>query len=83
MVNKAWKEERTSVLDTVKMDGPVNLIGGGRCNSPGHSAKYCTYIMMTDEGKMAAFNFVQVTEVTLSNAMEKGSRGVFKTLHKE
>lgn len=59
------------MLDEVKSNGPVNLIGDGRCDSPGHNAKYCTYTMMTDEGKMAAINIVQVTEVTSSNAMEK------------
>ena len=71
VVNKAWKEERTSELDAIKRDGPINLIGDGRCDSPGHSAKYCTYTMMTDEGRVVAFNVVQVTEVTSSNAMEK------------
>ena len=71
VVNKAWKEEKSSVLDEVKSNGPVNLIGDGRCDSPGHNAKYCTYTMMTDEGKVAAINVVQVTEVTSSNAMEK------------
>ena len=49
----------------------MNLIGDGRCDSPGHNAKYCTYTMMTDEGKVAGINVVQVTEVTSSNAMEK------------
>ena len=41
---------------------------------------------MTDEGKVAAFNVVQVTEVTSSNAMEKEGfeiKGVFKTLHEK
>ena len=71
VVNKAWKEERSSVLDEVKSNGPVDLIGDGRCDSPGHNAKYCTYTMMTDEGKVAAINVVQVTQVTSSNAMEK------------
>ena len=71
VVNKAWKEERSSVLNEVKSNGPVSLIGDGRCDSPGHNAKYCTYTMMTDEGKVAAINVVQVTEVTSSNAMEK------------
>ena len=71
VVNKAWIEERSSVLDEVKNNGPVNLIGDGRCDSPGHNAKYCTYTMMTDEGKVAAINVIQVTEVTSSNAMEK------------
>ena len=71
VVNKAWKEETSSVLDEVKSNWPVNLTGDGRCDSPGHSTKYCTYTMMTDEGKVAAMNVVQVREVTLSNAMEK------------
>lgn len=70
-VGKRWNIERTAVLNPVKRNGPVNLIGDGRCDSPIHNAKYCTYTMMTDEGKVASFNVVQVTEVTSSNAMEK------------
>ena len=42
VVNKAWKEEKSSVLDEVKSNGPVNLIGDGRCDSPGHNAKLHT-----------------------------------------
>ena len=71
LVDKAWTEERSSVLEAIKREGPVNLIGDGRCDSPGHSAKYCTYTMMNDGGKVAYFSLVQVTEVTSSNAMEK------------
>ena len=59
------------MLDEVKSNGPVSLIGDGRCDSPGHIAKYYTYTMMTDEGKVAAINVAQVTEVTSLNAMEK------------
>ena len=71
LVDKAWTEERCSVLEAIKRDGPVDLIGNGRCDSPGHSDKYCTYTVMTDERKVAYFSLVQVTEVTSSNAMEK------------
>jgi len=71
VVHKAWKEERSSVLDEVKSNGSVNLTGDGSCDSPGQNAKYCTYTMMTDEGKVAAFNVVRATEVTWSNLMEK------------
>ena len=71
MVNKAWTEERLSVLDDIKQKGPVNLIGDGLCDSPGHNAKYCTYTMMTDEGKVVYFSLVHVTEAKSSNAMEK------------
>ena len=59
------------MLGEVKSNGPVNLIGDGRCDTPGHNAKYATYTLMTDEGKVAAINVLQVTEVTSSNVMEK------------
>ena len=52
--------------------GGINLNGDGRCDSPGHSAKYGTYTLMdNDSGKVVAFRVVQVSEVTSSNAMEK------------
>ena len=47
------------------------MFGDGRCDSPGHNAKYSTYTMMNESGKILTFNLVQVTEVTSSNAMEK------------
>lgn len=71
MVNRAWKEKKRSVLDELKNNGPVNLIGNGRCDSPGHNAKYCPYTTMKDEGKVAAIKVVQVTKITSANAMEK------------
>ena len=50
----------------------VNLNGDGRCGSPGHNAKYGTYTFMEDKtAKVVAFNVVQLSEVTSSNAMEK------------
>ena len=50
----------------------INLNGDGRCDSPGHNAKYGTYTLMDDDsGKEVAFRVVQVSEVTSSNAMEK------------
>ena len=40
------------------------LIGDGRCDSPGHSAKYCTYTLMdSDSGKIVDTTVVAVTEV--------------------
>ena len=52
VVDKAWTEERASVIDAIKINGPVDLVGDRRCDSPGHSAKYCTYTMMSDKGKV-------------------------------
>ncbi|KAK3745443.1 hypothetical protein QZH41_005084 [Actinostola sp. cb2023] len=49
-----------------------NLNGDGRCDSPGHNAKYSTYTFMdSDSEKVVSFSVVPVTEVTSSNAMEK------------
>ena len=39
-----------------------------------------TVYMMTDEGKLAVMNVVQVSEVISSNAKEKGLTDAFKTL---
>ena len=48
------------------------IYGDGRCDSPGHNAKYDTYTLMDDDsGIVVAFSVVQVSEVTSSNAMEK------------
>ena len=41
----------------------VDLEGHGRCDSPGHCAKYATY----------TFDVVQISEVSSFNAMEKES----------
>jgi len=50
----------------------VNPEWDGRCNSPGHCAKYGTYTLMDDDtGNVVAFSVVQVSEVSTSNVMEK------------
>ena len=60
------------MIDELSTRAIVNLSGNGRCDSPGHSAKYETYTMMdNDTGKIATFNVVQVSEVNSSNPMEK------------
>ena len=46
----------------------IHLNGDGRCDSPGHNAKYGTYTLMYDDtGKVVTFSVVQVSEVTSSN----------------
>ena len=71
VVDRAWTDEKSKVLNDAKVDGYINLNGDGRCDSPGYSAKYGTYTMMNDEAKIVTFNLVQSTEVSSSNAMEK------------
>lgn len=49
----------------------MTIGGDGRCDSPGHNAKFCTYTMMNEDGKILTFELAQVTEASSSNAMEK------------
>ena len=45
--------------------------GDGRCDSPGHSAKFGTYsILDTETSKVIEFSLVQATEMKNSNGME-------------
>lgn len=49
----------------------LTLSGDGRCDSPGFSAKYCTYTFMdSTTGVIPDFNVVQVSETTSSVKME-------------
>ncbi|KAK2568482.1 hypothetical protein P5673_007534 [Acropora cervicornis] len=50
----------------------INLDGDGRCDVPGHSAKYGTYTLMDeDTGNVVVSNVNQVSEVSSSNVVEK------------
>ena len=72
VVNEAWETESRRQIEKLHGKAVVNLDGDGRCDSPGHCAKYGTYTLMDDDtGDVVAFNVVQVSEVTSSNAMEK------------
>ena len=72
VINKAWEDENRNQIDKLSSKELVNLDGDGRCDSPGHCAKYGTYTLMDeDTGNVVAFEVVQVSEVTSSNAMEK------------
>ena len=57
----------------------MTLAGDGRCDSPGHSAKYGTYTMLdVQSDKVVDFKVVSVCEVKISNDMEK--KGFIETL---
>ena len=44
-IDEYWKQEQTSVFESLK-GKPLWLSGDGRCDSPGHNAKYGTYTML-------------------------------------
>ena len=72
VVNEAWEAESSIQIYNLTSKEVVNLDGDGRCDSPGHCAKYGTYSLVDeDTGNVVAFKVVQVSEVSSSNAMEK------------
>ena len=75
IVNRNYVQHSKDILMTMKRRGNS---GDGRCDSPGHNAKYLTYSFMDKEtGKIAAMPLIQVSEVDNSNQMEK--KGFIKT----
>ena len=70
IVNKKFTEHQVEMFNQVR-NTEVVAGGDGRCDSPGHSAKYGTYsIVDTTSSKLLDFSLVQVTEVKNSNGME-------------
>jgi len=43
---KAWQTKHELMRQHLRQQTSVSLIGDARCNSPGYSAKYCTYTLM-------------------------------------
>ena len=71
VIKEVWEGEQNAVFDDLK-NKELWLSGDGRCDSPGHSAKYGTYTMIDqNSNKIVDFKIVQVTEVTSSNDMER------------
>lgn len=72
VVLDSWKNLQNSVLQEVRTSGrPLRLAGDGRCDSPGFSAKYCTYSLIDLEtDAIVSFVVVNVTETGSSSKME-------------
>ena len=71
VVNDTCNKHQTSLLQQFKV-APVCLLGDGRCDSPGYSAKYGTYTHLEQNtGLILDFQLVQVGEVKNSVAMER------------
>lgn len=70
-VHETWYHEKHALWRSLE-GTPVKVSGDGRCDSPGYSAKYCTYVMMDmDSGKIVDIETLSVNETSSSNAMEK------------
>ncbi|KAH7953716.1 hypothetical protein HPB49_011610 [Dermacentor silvarum] len=71
---QVWDEDQETLLTELR-DTSLQLCGDGRCDSPGHSAKFLTYSFLCPEkGKIVHTEQVQVKEseqVQASSQMEK------------
>ena len=67
-----WSTLQDALLRNLKGCGKMlYLAGDGRCDSPGFSAKYCTYSMLEmDSDTIVTFVVVQVSETGSSSRME-------------
>ena len=61
-----WKKMKREIMQNlVDQRDEITLIGDGRCDSPGFSAKYGTYTVMdSTTSKIVEFQVIQVTEVS-------------------
>ena len=70
-IQEAWIREEENVREELKKEESIIVSGDGRCDSPGHTAKYCSYTLMdtssrhrTGSNKIVAMELVQVFEVS-------------------
>ncbi|XP_068736804.1 uncharacterized protein [Montipora capricornis] len=79
-VERTYREQQSSLLDSIKAEGKELILGGdGRCDSPGHSAKYGSYSLTDlEQNKILDSQLVQSNEVKNSNAM--GKEGLQRSL---
>ena len=70
VIRNAWNQDHIKTINDITQRGKVTLIGDGRCDSPGHSAKYGTYTLMdSNTGKIVDSTVIAVTEVSLSSSL--------------
>ena len=71
VVQERYCRENSSILNQLKVQGSCRLSGDGRCDSPGHNAKYLTYSFMDQiTNKIAVMTITQVTEAKSAHNME-------------
>ena len=82
VINDTYTAHQSGLLRE-RQGTDVEVVGDGRCDSPGFSAKYCTYSMMErTTHEILASELVQVSQATSSVGMEKvGFEQCMQVLH--
>ena len=64
-MSRVWEKESTALIAVAwNRSLPLNLVGDGRANSPGHGVKFGTYsIIDLDQNKVIDVQLVQVNDV--------------------
>jgi len=71
VVHTTYVRQREAVVEYLRGSQP-HLSGDGCCDSPGYSAKYCTYTIMDSATDLILdYSLLQCTETGSSVAMEK------------
>ena len=71
VIHKQWAREKEAFQKDLHLAKELTLIGDGRCDSPGYSAKYGTYTLMeATTSKIIDFEVVQVTEVQINQYID-------------
>ena len=71
-LNSFYKQYQSKIINICTTREQNNFIGDGRSDSPGYSAKYGTYrLMSTDRNKIVDFFVVHVSTAGNSSRMEK------------
>ena len=85
VVERAWQTEQASVFNELVSTPSNVLVGDGRCDSPGHCAKYCTYPLVDiDNCKVVDFKVVSVLQAANYNVMEiKGFKEVLNSVENQ
>ena len=79
VVNEEYNKEKNALNDSLCVRDYCYLSSDGRCDSPGHSAKYLTYSMLDqDTNTIVSMSAAQVTEAGNLNNMK--NFGLIKTL---
>ena len=72
VINHFYIKQRNKIVSELKTHTALNIIGDGRCDSPGFSAKYEIYSFMNQQSnKIIDFTLTNVGSVANSFLMEK------------
>ena len=71
VIHTNYVMQQDAILEFLR-DNDLKLSGDGRCDSPGYSAKYCTYSLMDSATDLILdYKLIQSSETGSSVAMEK------------